>query len=602
MKEKKEDEVKKSGEKKLSRRTMIRGAAALAGGTAATVLSPAASILRPEVNAAPAPMVGAGVVVTASSKKNIVETDSGKVFGFVRDGIYSFKGIPYAASTEGKNRFMAPAKREPWAGVRSALYWGPVSPQNYTSTLDARRGGWQHDDESFMFEWEDGQPSEDCLRINVWTPSISDNKKRPVMMWIHGGGYTAGSDNELRMYDGESLARRGDVVMVSVNHRLGVLGFLNLMEYGEQYAASPNVSMLDLVAALQWVKTNISNFGGDPNTVMIFGQSGGGGKVSTLMGMPSAEGLFHRAAVESGATLRQGTLDRSAATSAAVVKQLGLTKDNISKIHDLPNEAIVQAAVDAGRNGGGAGAAGARGAVGRGAGGRGGGGIGGFGPVVDGKIIPRNSFDPDASPYAAKVPLIVGSVLNEMANAVQMGDASVDDWTMDEMKQRLTQQRGDKAQHLIDVFQKSHPAATPFEIYSRISGMSGHIGAMTMAERKAAQNGAPAYVYWFQWQTPILDGRGRAFHCSELPFVFYNTERCATMTGNTPEARDLAGRVADAWVSFARKGDPNHPGLPVWPKYDATKMPTMVLDNKCAAVNDPDSDARKAVVDATASA
>lgn len=568
----------------------MQGAAALAGGTAATVLAPAASMLAPEVHAAPKSMAGSETIVTASPKKNIVETDSGKVFGFVSNGIVTFKGMPYGASTAGKNRFMPPAKPEPWAGVRSALHWGPVSPQNYTSTFDGRRNGWNHDDESFMFEWEDGQPSEDCLRINVWTPSINDNKKRPVLMWIHGGGFTSGSDNELRMYDGESLARRGDVVMVSVNHRLGVLGYMNLIEYGEQYAGSPNVGMMDLVAALEWVKTNISNFGGDPNTVLIFGQSGGGGKVSALMGMPSAGGLFHRAVVESGASLRQGTLDRSAQVAAGVIAELGLNKDSISKIHELPDHAIVQAAFDAGRKA----AAAARG------GGRGPGG-GGWGPVVDGKVLPRNSFDPDAPSYAAKVPLIVGSVLNEMANAVQMGDASVDAWSMDEMKSRLSAQRGqEKAEHLIAVFQKLHPSATPFEIYSRISGMSGRVGALTMAQRKAAQGTAPAYNYWFQWQSPILDGRGRAFHCSELPFVFYNTERCARMTGNTPEARDLAARVSDAWVSFARKGEPNHPGLPAWPKYDAERVPTMVFDAKCAAVDDPDGEGRKAVMEATA--
>lgn len=580
-----------SSSKKLSRRAMIQGAAALAGGTAATVFVPAASM----VQAAPKSVASGELVVTASPKKNIVETDSGKVFGFVSNGIVTFKGMPYGASTAGKNRFMPPAKPEPWAGVRSALHWGPVSPQNYTSTFDGRRNGWNHDDESFMFEWEDGQPSEDCLRINVWTPSINDNKKRPVLMWIHGGGFTSGSDNELRMYDGESLARRGDVVMVSVNHRLGVLGYMNLIEYGEEYANSPNVGMMDLVAALQWVKTNISNFGGDSNTVLIFGQSGGGGKVSALMGMPSAEGLFHRAVVESGASLRQGTLNRSAQTAAGVIAELGLSKDNISKIHDLPDHAIVQAALEAGRKA----AAAARGGGGRGPGGPG----GGWGPVVDGKVLPRNSFDPDAPSYAAKVPLIVGSVLNEMANAVQMGDASVDAWSMDEMKSRLSAQRGqEKAEHLIAVFQKLHPSATPFEIYSRISGMSGRVGALTMAERKAAQGAAPAYNYWFRWQSPILEGRGRAFHCSELPFVFYNTERCARMTGNTPEARDLAARVSDAWVSFARKGDPNHPGLPAWPKYDAETVPTMVFDTKCVAVNDPDGEGRKAVMEATATA
>ncbi|HTZ75856.1 MAG TPA: carboxylesterase family protein [Candidatus Aquilonibacter sp.] len=564
----------------ISRRALMKGAAGIAGTTAGAALLPVASIVTPDATAAAKPMASM-TTVAASPKNNIVETDSGKIYGFVRDGIVTFKGIPYGASTAGKNRFMPPAKPEPWAGVRSALYWGPVSPQAYTSTFDGRRGGWNHDDESFMFEWEDGQPSEDCLRINVWTPSTSDNKKRPVLMWIHGGGYTSGSDNELRMYDGESLSRRGDVVMVSINHRLGVLGFMNLMDYGEEYASSPNVGMLDIVAALEWVKTNIANFGGDPSRVLIFGQSGGGAKVSTLMGMPSAQGLFHRAVVESGSSLRQGTTDRSAALAAAVIAELGLSKDSLGKIHDLPNETIVQAGLNAQRK---AAASGGRGGPG---------GPGGWGPVVDGKVLPRNSFDPDASLLSANVPMIIGTVLNEMANAVQMGDATLDTMSMDEAKRRLSVQHGDKTDEIARVVQELHPSATPFEIYSRVTAMGARLNALTQAERKAAQGAAPAYVYWFQWQTPIPDGRARAFHCSELPFVFYNTERCATMTGGGPEALDLAGRVSDAWVNFARTGNPNHPGLPTWPAYDAEKAPTMIFDTKCVAANDPDGALRK---------
>jgi para-nitrobenzyl esterase len=591
MKEKKQ-KPSNSNPNNLSRRALIQGAAALAGGTAATVLSPATILVGTEANAAARSVANSSTVVSASASKNIVETDSGKVFGFVRNGIYTFKGMPYGASTAGKNRFMPPQKVQPWTGVRSSLFWGPVSPQAYTSTLDARRGGWQHDDESFMFEWEDGQPSEDCLRINVWTPSISDSKKRPVLMWIHGGGYTGGSDNELRMYDGESLSRHGDVVMVSVNHRLGVLGYADLSEYGEQYGDSPNVGMLDLVAALNWVKTNISNFGGDPNTVLIFGQSGGGSKVGTLMGMPAAKGLFHRAVIESGSGLRQNTHDRSGPLAAALLDELSLSKSSIDKIQDLPNEQIVSASLAAQRKL----AAAARG--GRGAGAPGGG--GGFSPVVDGKNIPRHTWDPAAPDDSKNVPLLVGTVLNEMANSIQMGDATLDAMSADDMKKRITATRGAKADGIIAAFQKAHPSATPFEIYSRITGMGGRINALKQAELKAAQGGAPAYVYWFQWQTPVLDGRPRAFHCSELPFVFYNTERCATMTGGGAEALDLSGRVADAWLNLARKGDPNHAGLPAWPKYTADKVPTMIFDNKCVAENDPDGECRKAILDAMA--
>ena len=573
--------------KRISRRGLIKGAGALAGAVAAGSLAPLGASAA---GAAKEVATAVARVVSASQTKNIVETDSGKVFGFASNGIYTFKGMPYGGSTEGKNRFMAPTKPTPWSGVRSALYWGPVSPQTYTSTLDGRRGGWQHDDESFMFEWEDGQPSEDCLRINVWTPLISDNKKRPVMVWIHGGQYVSGSDNELRMYDGESLARRGDVVMVSLNHRLGVLGLMNLSAYGDKWADAGMVGMLDIVAALEWVKTNISNFGGDPNTVMIFGQSGGGGKVSTLMGMPAAQGLFHRAAVESGSPQAGAPArDRSPELAAAVLAELGLTANTIDKIQEIPNEAIVSAGLHAQRKlqTGPAPVPGTGGAQ-----------VGWF-PVVDGKNLPRSPWYPTAPTYSAKVALLVGNVLNEFTNSVQMGDATLDGMDMAEVKKRLSAQRGEeKTAMLIGVFQKEHPKATPFELMSLINASTMRSNAVTQAARKTALNAAAAYNYWFHWQTPILDGRPRAYHCSELPFVFYNTDRCASMTGGGTEARELAGRIADAWINFARKGDPNHPGLPKWPEFDAETCPTMIFDIVSVMKNNPDGVERKAIAQA----
>ncbi|HEY7838326.1 MAG TPA: carboxylesterase family protein, partial [Terriglobales bacterium] len=530
------------------------------------------------------------VSIIASPKKNIVETENGKIFGYSRRGTITFKGIPYGATTTGRARFQPPSNPKPWTGVRSSLYWGHVSPQDYTDTFDAQRAGWNHDDEAFMCRWEDGHSSEDCLHLNVWTPSINDNAKRPVMVWIHGGGYTAGSDQEMRMYPGGSLSRRGDVVVVSVNHRLGVLGYGNFMEYGTQYSSSPNIGQLDLVAALQWIKNNISNFGGDPNRVLIFGQSGGGAKVSVLMGMPLAKGLFHRAVVESGSSLRQGTPEASARVAAGVVAALGLSKATFERIHELPVQQLIQATVTAQRIAAAAGAGG-------------GPGIGGFGPVVDGNILPRNSFDPDASPYSAQVPLIVGTVYNEFYNTVQMGDISLEDMTLAEARQRLSSRGrgglGQDASRVIQAFQAAHPTATPFEVFSVIAATSSmRRNALTQAARKAAQGGAPAYNYWFQWQTPILDGRPRAFHTSELPFVFYNTERCAYMTGGGPDALKLGGVMADAWISFARTGDPNHAGLPNWPKYDAATVPTMIFDNDVRAVNDPDGEVRKAIDEA----
>jgi para-nitrobenzyl esterase len=502
------------------------------------------------------------------------------VRGYTRNGIYTFKGMPYADTTAGQNRFMPPVKPTPWTGIRSALALGPVCPQAYTSTFDSPRFGWRHDEEAFMFEWDDGHPGEDCLRVNVWTPSINDNKKRPVMVWIHGGGFTSGSSDELKAYDGENLSRRGDVVVVSLNHRLGSLGYLNLMEHSDKWVSSPNVGMLDLVAALEWVRDNIGNFGGDSGKVMIFGQSGGGSKVSTLMAMPSAKGLFHRASIQSGSSLRQIDAADSAKTAALLLQELGLSRANLDRIQELPNEQIVQAAQNAARKlqaaGGGRGAAGPGGAM-------------RWGPTVDGKILPRHPFDPDGPAVSADVPMMVGTVLNEQNNSIQQGDPSLDEMSLDEVRKRLTAQRGDRANAIIEVFQKGHPRATPYELFSRINGAASRQNAITQAERKATQKAAPAFNYWFVWQTPVLDGRPRAFHCSELSFCFYNAhDRCAPLTGGGPDARALAAKVADAWINFARNGDPNHAGIPKWPAFTAAECPTMIFDNTCAMRNDPD--------------
>jgi para-nitrobenzyl esterase len=559
-----------------NRRTWMKTAAVIAGAAAAESVTP----VRLDAQTGK-PTIGDARVVKASGQSNIVETTAGKVRGFSANGIYAFKGIPYAASTAGKQRFMPPAKPIPWTGVRSALALGPSSPQAYNSTFIGRRAGWNNDEEAFMFDWDDGRPSEDCLRVNVWTPGLGAGRRRPVLVWIHGGGYSSGSSNELRMYDGESLSRRGDALVVSLNHRLGVLGYLNLAEHGERWASAGNAGMLDIVAALGWVKDNIANFGGDPGSVLIFGQSGGGGKVGTLMGMPTAKGLFQRASIQSGSNVRKPAQDRSGDLAAAVLQELGLTRDTIDKLQELPYERIVEAGVLVQRKMNPTPAAPGTG-----------GGIN-WAPVVDGKILPEHPWDPKASPLGADVPLMVGNTLNEFANSIQAGDPSLDEMSIEEAKKRIAAQRGDKTDQILQSFQQKYPKATPYELFSRISGMTQRQNAVTQAERKAAQGAAPAYLYWFQWQTPILDGRPRAYHCAELPFVFYNTDRSATMTGGGPEARELAGRIADAWLAFARTGNPNHKGLPKWPEFTAAQCPTMVFDHTCAVANAPDADHRR---------
>jgi len=566
--EKEATEVTKAEAAIISRRSLMQGAVAVVGGA---MVSTIASAVPSAAESRETKSVGnAGQIVSASIHSNVAETESGKVCGYESEGIVGFKGIPYGGSTEGKNRFMPPTKPTPWTGVRPTKYWGWVSPQPFTNSVKGRRVGWTHDDEAWMFEWEDGKPSEDCLRLNVWTPAL-DNKKRPVIFWIHGGGFYSGSSYELMAYEGTNLAKRGDVVVVSMNHRLGPVGYMNLSEFGERYTSSANAGMLDIVAALEWVKTNVSNFGGDPSKVMIFGQSGGGRKVSTLLGMPAAKGLFRAASIQSSDPYSQGSHESTAAIAAAVVKELGLSKETIGKIHDLPVEAIVEAGVTISPENA-------------------------WISAVDGKILPRHTWEPSAPESSADVPVMFGSVLNEMANSVQMGDASLEDISTDELKRRMASRYKDRTDAVIAAIQHDFPNATPFQVYSRAAGVAMRLNLVKAASAKAAQGTAPAYLWLFQWQTPLLDGRPGAFHTAELPFVFYNTERCQRLTGGGPVPMALAAKVSDAWINFARNCSPSHPGLPEWPTFSTETVPTMVFDNTCEVKHNHDEAIRKAMV------
>jgi para-nitrobenzyl esterase len=547
----------------------------LAGGVAVSAWSPLLAEAATKKTAATEVRGKSSLV--ANDENAIIETTAGKVRGYTRNGIYTFKGIPYAASTEGKARYMLPVKPIAWTGVRSSMQYGYVCPQG-------ARSGWSNDEEAWMFSWDDGIPGEDCLRVNVWTPG-NDNKKRPVMVWIHGGGFQAGSGQELKSYDGERLSRRGDVVVVSLNHRLGVLGHLNLAAYGEPYARSANLGMLDIVAALEWVRDNIANFGGDGN-VTIFGQSGGGGKVSTLMAMPSAKGLFHRGIVQSGSSLRSKSVEGSAKIAADLLAEMGLSGSQVSQLHEAPYQKLVDAGETVMRKNMRPGLPDIRKMAD----------ILAWAPVVDGTILPRHPFDPDAPAISARVPMMVGTVLNEFLNGINHPEYEV--MTIDEVKKRVGDMFGDRSGHIIEVFQQAHPKDKPFEILSRIAASGVRQGAVTQCERKAAQGAAPAYLYWFTWKTPVLDGRPRAFHCAELAFCFDNTKRCENMTGGGPEARRLAAQVSDAWIHFARTGNPNHSGLPAWPAFTAEKCSTMVFDSPCEMKNNPDTEERNAIDEA----
>ncbi|MGC2330073.1 MAG: carboxylesterase/lipase family protein [Candidatus Acidiferrales bacterium] len=559
----------------IGRRDLIRGAVAFAAISGAAPLD--AATVSAKTPTAVEPPGFCNTVIVGSNENAIVETTAGKVRGFTRNGIYTFKGLPYAGTTAGSSRFQPPAKPKPWTGLRSSMQYGFVSPQE-------PRAGWADDEVAWMFDWDDGRPGEDCLRVNIWTPGVNDNKKRPVMVWLHGGGFSAGSGQELKSYYGENLSRRGDVVVVSLNHRLGVLGYLNLAEIGgAAYADSANLGMLDIVAALEWVRDNIANFGGDPGNVMIFGQSGGGGKVNTLMAMPAAKGLFHRAAVESGSLLNASTPEDSAKLGAAVMQQLGLSTAQVDQIHDVPVERLIDAGI-----------AGVKSLAPPF---RPGGAFRlpriGWQPTVDGRNLPTQPCDPVAPEMSAHIPLIVGTVLNEFSTALY--DTQLSTLTLEQLKTRVAASYGGRADHIIEVFRAAHPAATPGEIMSRISAAPVRQSAITQAERQSALGGAPVYNYWFCWQTPVLDRRPGAFHCSELSFVFDNTDRCAPMTGGGPMPRALAAKVSEAWINLARRGDPNHAGLPKWPAFTAGEKAVMIFDNECQAKNDPDREERQAL-------
>jgi para-nitrobenzyl esterase len=507
----------------------------------------------------------------ATPPEAIVETRSGKVRGALRDGVLTFKGIPYAATTAGAARFLPAQPMAPWTGVRSALAYGPCCPQSV-------RGGWRSDETAFIYDWDDGYPGEDCLRLNVWSAGLG-GKPRPVMFWIHGGGYEAGSSQELPAYDGERLARRGDLVFVSVNHRLGPFGFLDLSQLGgAKYAMSGNVGQLDLVTALQWVRDNIAAFGGDPGNVTIFGQSGGGAKVSTLMAMPSAKGLFHKAIVESGSLLNVGDTAYTRRLAEAVLKGLDIAPSDLGKLADVPPMALVAAGEKA-KNGMPKAPPGTINL--------------GWAPVADGQAIPGPTWANGAPALSAGVPMIIGTNLNEYSP--NLGNPGLED--IDEARaQAMARSAGGASPAAWAAFRAADPKAKPVEILSRVVSAQFRAPAVVQAQAKAKQGAAPAFLYRFDYSPrTVLDGRVRAFHCAEMAYAFDNVDRCLNATGGTAEARALSAKMSDAWIAFARAGDPNHPGLPHWPPVSTSATPNMLFDAACTVRDDPDKAERAAL-------
>jgi para-nitrobenzyl esterase len=482
----------------------------------------------------------------------VVETAHGRVRGIDVAGIKTFRGVRYGADTSGPNRFMPPAKPRAWSGVVDAFAYGPAAPQMPGDPTDPY---------TQAVEWDSHVKSgigEDCLRLNVWTPAVNAGGARPVFFYIHGGGFTSGSGGF--PFDGDPLARLGDVVVVTVNHRLGPLGYLDLGRAGggPRLARAGVVGMLDLVAALEWVRDNVGRFGGDPGNVTICGQSGGGAKVSTLMVMPSAAGLFHKAAVQSGSTLTLRSREESGERASRLLRELGVDTSRLDELQKLPWTAFVEAEANAG-----------------------------FGPIVDGAVVPADPFDPVAPGISADVPMIIGYT-REDSGVRALAAAAL---TPDQLESWVRETYADDAQRILAAYRKVYPNATPHQIQARVR-TDANTGrrAIAMAERKSAQNAGPAYLYVVAWPSPAFEGRFGAIHGVDLGLPFGNPRN--PIAGNTAEARSMADVVGSAFVAFATTGDPNCDRVPPWPAYDLESRAAMIFDSECRVDRVPPEELR----------
>jgi len=503
----------------------------------------------------------------------VAKTQYGKVRGYVEEGVLTFKGVPYGANTGGENRWLPAKAPTPWEGEYPALTYGPNCPQNLHN--------WSSE-QTFLQQWTDGWQSEDMLKVNIWTPGLTG--KRPVMFYIHGGGFSFGSAYELASQDGAQLARHYDVVSVTVNHRLNVLGFLDVSPIGgPAYADSANVGMTDLVAALRWVRDNIANFGGDPDCVMIYGQSGGGSKGTTLLGMESAAGLFHRASAQSGGGGDAPSAEQSREYARRVFAELGvrdiasLQKMEWSRLNAVGSAVAARMNPPMGIYGPIAPPGIEKPRV-------------GWGPTLDGRVITIKSFHDEAPEISKHIPMLIGSVSEE-------GNSMLSRPTEEEWRAALVKSYGEaKADALIAAMKKAHPEKSIRTLSYMCNGSGLNTfnianNAIRMATMKHRQKGAPVYLWYFCWQSPMLEDAG-AWHTAELAFCFDNTKRCEQGTGNGPEARALAKTMATAWTNFARTGNPSQPGL-TWEAFDPARCRTMVFDNHCRMVDDPEGPVRK---------
>ena len=478
----------------------------------------------------------------------VTQTQYGKVQGYILDGVYTYLGIPYGAPTGGENRFMPPQKPESWEGIRPAMFYGNDAPQNMADK-------WKNNAGTFTDHWNYFDVSEDCLNLNVWTPA-PDGKKRPVLVWMHGGGFSAGNSIEQDGYHGANLARAGDIVFVSVNHRLNAFGFSDLSAAGPAFKNSGNVGVLDLVASLQWVHDNIANFGGDPGNVTIMGQSGGGAKVCDVISMPSAKGLVHKAVALSGNATSATAPASSAAVGAAILKTV---KGDVKKLQQMPWEEYYELAHKVAAEVG-----------------------GGFSPVADDEVLPADGFFKDD--VAKNVPLMLCTTSSEFALSKE--NIELENIDFAGAVAMVRDQFGQaNAEDILKAYQAAFPTKKPIELVNLTVAQRKNV--LATADAKYAQ-GAPVYLAWFDYNAPLFGGRIRAFHCSDICYWFKNTDLMVTHTGGGAEPRGVSNQMSAALLAFMRTGNPNCPEIPQWSAYTPEDAPTMIFSVKSEVKNAPD--------------
>jgi para-nitrobenzyl esterase len=511
-----------------------------------------------------AALPGPGVAMTAT----------GPVIGAEENGIHVFKGIRYGLVPAGALRFKAPVRSRPWRRPAPAIAFGSPAVQMPLGTAaqepKTELAKALQSVYPTLAEWKSGK--EDCLYLNVWTPGIRDGGKRPIVVWLHGDGFAYGSGS-WPIYDGGNLARKGNVVVVTLNHRLNAFGFLELGDiFGAEYAQSGNLGMLDVVLALEWIRDSAEAFGGDPNNVTIFGESGGGMKVSTLMAMPAAKGLFHKAIIESGAGLKGVAKDLATQDAKEILAELKITKPEA--LQTVPAERIVQAAYTVVKK--------------RGPGAE----IRFLAPVVDGDVLPANPFDPAAPSISAGVPLIIGTNKDEMT-LFMAGEPWFGKLTDAQLAVQARATAGPKAEELLAALRKTYPDYSPSYLMAQVVTSTLMLGdSVKLAGRKAAQP-APVYMYQLTWETPVGGGILKSPHTLEIPLVFDNVERARPLVGPGSDPQKLADQMSAAWIAFAKAGNPNNAAVPEWPVYTPNRRATLMFNLKSRVVEDPDSEIRQ---------